>query len=112
VELSIRCLLEYITDVLEHMVERPSSALSFALTFLSLATCIPSIFRFAPSLRLASALEKLGAYRLLFCIFFSPPPASSSSTCSLESERAPSLEVAKALLERTAFGEAKELLLG
>lgn len=121
-------VFDYITTQLELMVEHPSSTLAFALTFLSLATAIPSIFRFAPALRLATALAKLGAYQLLFCIFFTPaspsktatmamasgedellPDTSNSDSAAISSSRR-MLDVAKAVIAHKAFGEAKELL--
>ena len=124
VELALLGVFDYITTQLELMVEHPSSTLAFTLTFLSLATAIPSIFRFAPALRLATALAKLGAYQLLFCIFFTPAsPAKSEAMASGEDELLPDasndsaaissrrmLDVAKAVIAHKAFGEAKELL--
>lgn len=127
VELALLGVFDYITTQLELMVEHPSSTLAFTLTFLSLATAIPSIFRFAPALRLATALAKLGAYQLLFCIFFTPAspsktammamasgedellPIASSDSAAISSSRR-MLDVAKAVIAHKAFGDAKELL--
>jgi hypothetical protein len=129
VELALLGVFDYITAQLEQMIEHPSSTLAFTLTFLSLATAIPSIFRFAPALRLATALEKLGAYQLLFCIFFTPSPSSPTTKATTpttmggsddvlqlddsEQHSAASrrmLGVAKAIVSHKTFGEAKELL--
>jgi hypothetical protein len=116
------------TAQLEQMIEHPSSTLAFTLTFLSLATAIPSIFRFAPALRLATALEKLGAYQLLFCIFFTPSPSPTTKATTPTTMGGPDdvlqlddseqhhaasrrmLGVAKAIVSHKTFGEAKELL--
>lgn len=116
-EASLYCLFDYITDLLEKMVEQPGSALVFALTFLSLATTIPSIFRFAPAARLATVLERLGAYQLLFCIYLSPPtevrsdivPTPSDSTVKKERNM---VDVFKATIASRTFGQAKEVFLG
>jgi hypothetical protein len=95
-------LFDHVTELLEIMLDRPSSTLAFALTFLTLATAIPAIFRFAPAMRLANALEKLGAYHLLFSIFFSPSLRVDESSATLTA-------VPKAVLAQKSFGQAEEI---
>lgn len=84
-EEAMRAVMELVVSQLEAQAQQPSSAMAFPITFLRLATAVPSIFRFAPAFRLAEALERLKCEDLLLCIFLADQGrrrASSSSSSS------------------------------
>lgn len=112
-EIALYGLFEYITEMLERMIEQPTSSLPFALTFLCLATATPSIFRFAPALRLATALERLGAYQLLFCIYLPPPSRlfTGSDANAVDAHASRMIEVLRNVVANKNFGQTQELCL-
>ena len=69
---ALQRVFEYVTEVLEKQLEKPSPAQSFPITFLSLATAIPSIFRFnRSSQRLATLLNRLQQHDLALGVLLS-----------------------------------------
>ncbi len=120
-EIALLHIFDYVVYLLEmHTKGHLTSAVYFALTFVSLATTIPAIFRFAPIRRLASLLQQMGAYDLFLCVILSQQQQQqleeeekeekeSSSSPSSFGETA--FVVAHDLLQAKDFGKAKALHL-